>query len=178
MKIATIKKNPNNPRLIKDDRFHKLVESISQFPKMMRLRPIILGNDNVVLGGNMRLAALKELKYKEIPDDWVKYADELTEEEKERFIISDNVNFGEWDKALLNSNYNRDDLIKWGMDLDEPIINKVFGGNNEFNEQKCKYPITFFATQEEYSRWENIKESIGIEDDSKALFELMKNTIL
>ena len=75
MKLSEIKLNPNNPRVIKDDKFAKLVKSITEFPKMMALRPIVVNNDNVVLGGNMRLKALKEIGYKEIPDEWVKRAE-------------------------------------------------------------------------------------------------------
>ena len=102
MKLSEIKLNPNNPRVIKDDKFAKLVKSITEFPKMMALRPIVVNNDNVVLGGNMRLKALKEIGYKEIPDEWVKRADDLTEEETRRFIIADNVGFGEHDWEMVS----------------------------------------------------------------------------
>ena len=102
MKLSAIHVNSNNPRLIKDDRFQKLVKSISEFPKMMELRPIVIDSEGMILGGNMRFKALKELKYKEVPDEWVKRADELTDEEKQRFIIEDNVPFGEWDWIALN----------------------------------------------------------------------------
>jgi ParB-like chromosome segregation protein Spo0J len=77
IKLSDLKKNPNNPRLIKDDKFQKLVKSIENFPKMMELRPIIVNDQNIVLGGNMRLAALKELGYKEIPNEWVKESQRL-----------------------------------------------------------------------------------------------------
>lgn len=95
MKLSEIKRNPNNPRVIKDDKFLKLKKSIEEFPKMMKLRPMVINSDNVVLGGNMRLKALSDLGYKEIPDEWIKRADELTEDEQRRFIIADNVGFGE-----------------------------------------------------------------------------------
>jgi len=120
MKLSEIKPNPNNPRILKDDKFHKLVASIEQFPKMMKLRPIIVDSNNMVLGGNMRLKALQELKYKEIPDEWIKQADELTEKEKQRFIIADNVGFGEWDWDLLANDWDRKDLEDWGLDNDWP----------------------------------------------------------
>ena len=84
MKLTDIKPNPSNPRIIKDEKFKKLVQSIKDFPKMMSLRPIIIDGESVVLGGNMRLKALQELGFKEIPDTWVKRADELTEDEKHR----------------------------------------------------------------------------------------------
>ena len=101
MKLSEIKSNPNNPRIIKDDKFHKLVNSIKDFPQMMELRPIVIDENNIVLGGNMRLKALKELKYTEIADEWIKRASELTESEKQQFIIKDNVGFGDWDWELL-----------------------------------------------------------------------------
>jgi site-specific DNA-methyltransferase (adenine-specific) len=119
MKISEIKLNPNNPRTINDERFEKLKRSIEQFPKMMRLRPIVIDGGNIVLGGNMRLKALKELGYKELPDDWVKRADELTEEEQRRFIIIDNVGFGEYDWEFLQSERDSSELEDWGLDMPE-----------------------------------------------------------
>ena len=117
MKLSEIKANPNNPRVIKDDRFQKLVKSILEFPKMMELRPMVINSDNVVLGGNMRLKALHELKYKEIPDSWVKCADELTEDEQRRFIIADNVGFGEHDWEVLGNEWDTEQLEEWGLDM-------------------------------------------------------------
>jgi hypothetical protein len=116
MKITDIKPNPNNPRVIKDDKFKKLVKSIEEFPKMMKLRPMIVNGDMVVLGGNMRLKALKELGYKEIPDEWVRRADELTEDETRRFIIADNIGFGEHDWEMLQNEWNVEELGEWGLD--------------------------------------------------------------
>jgi ParB-like chromosome segregation protein Spo0J len=117
MKLSEIKRNPSNPRIIKDDKFKKLVNSIKEFPKMMSLRPMVIDGNNVVLGGNMRLKALEELKYKEIPDEWVKRADELTEDEQRRFIIVDNVGFGEHDWEILANEWEAADLEDWGLDL-------------------------------------------------------------
>lgn len=119
MNINDVKKNKNNPRVIKDDKFLKLKKSIEEFPKMMELRPIVVDSNNMVLGGNMRLAALKDLGYKEIPDNWVKKADELTEVEKQRFIVVDNVGFGEWEYDALLEGWNKDDLENWGVDIPE-----------------------------------------------------------
>jgi len=116
MKLSSIHSNPSNPRLIKDDRFKKLVKSIEEFPKMMALRPIIVDAGGMILGGNMRYKALKELKYKEVPDEWVRRADELTDEEKQRFIIEDNVPFGEWDFGLLGG-WDKDLLLEWGIEF-------------------------------------------------------------
>ena len=117
MKLSDIKANPNNPRLIKDDKFKKLVKSIEEFPAMMELRPIIINADNVILGGNMRFKALKELKYKDVPDTWVKRADELTEDEQRRFIITDNASFGEHDWEMLNQDWDLGELTEWGLDV-------------------------------------------------------------
>jgi len=117
MKLSEIKANPNNPRIIKDDKFKKLVKSIEEFPKMMNLRPLVINNDNIVLGGNMRLKALKELGYKDLPDGWVKRASELTEDEQRRFIIADNVGFGENDWDMLANEWDEQELIDWGLDL-------------------------------------------------------------
>ncbi len=117
MKLSKIKGNPNNPRIIKDDKFKKLVKSISEFPKMLEMRPIIVDENFIVQGGNMRLKALQELKYKDIPDDWVKQVSDLTEEQKKEFIIKDNVGFGEWDFEDLANNWDVEKLNEWGLDI-------------------------------------------------------------
>ena len=117
MNIRDIKSNPNNPRIIKDERFEKLKKSIKEFPKMMALRPMVINEDNIVLGGNMRLKALKELGYTELPDQWVKRADDLTEEEARRFIIADNVGFGEHDWEMLANEWDSEELADWGLDI-------------------------------------------------------------
>jgi len=83
----------------------------------MELRPIIIDNEGMILGGNMRLKALKELKYKDIPDNWVKRAETLTDEEKQRFIIEDNVPFGEWDWETLANEWDQDKLVEWGLEI-------------------------------------------------------------
>lgn len=117
MRLSEIHTNPNNPRLIKDERFKKLCQSIKEFPKMMSLRPIIIDEDGMILGGNMRFKALKELGYKDVPDEWVKRDSELTEAEKQRFIIADNVPFGEYDWDILANEWDKDDLIEWGLEI-------------------------------------------------------------
>jgi len=116
MKLTEIKSNPNNPRVIKDHKFEKLKKSISEFPKMMELRPMVINEDNIVLGGNMRLKALKDLGYKEVPEEWVKRASDLTEEETRRFIIADNVGFGEHDWEMLANEWNTEELEDWGLE--------------------------------------------------------------
>lgn len=117
MKLSDISPNPSNPRIIKDEKFLKLKDSINAFPKMMELRPIIVDETMTVLGGNMRLKALSDLGFKEIPDSWVKKASELSDEEKKQFIIKDNVGFGEWDWQDLQANWDTDKLEEWGLDV-------------------------------------------------------------
>ena len=112
--ISKVKANPNNPRIIKDDKFAKLVKSIQEFPKMLELRPIVVNEDMIVLGGNMRLKACKEAGLKEIP---IIKASELTEEQQREFIIKDNVGFGEWDWNDLANNWDADKLNEWGLDI-------------------------------------------------------------
>jgi hypothetical protein len=117
IKLSTLKPNPGNPRFIKDEKFKKLCDSIQAFPKMMELRPIIIDEGNIILGGNMRFNALKHLGYKELPVEWVKQANELTEEQKQEFIVKDNVGFGEWDWDILANEWDTEKLEEWGLDL-------------------------------------------------------------
>lgn len=112
--INTVKANPNNPRIIKDDKFAKLVKSINEFPQMLKLRPIVVNDDMVVLGGNMRLKACKEAGLKEIP---IIKASELTEQQQKEFIVKDNVGYGEWDWSDLANNWDSDQLEEWGLDI-------------------------------------------------------------
>jgi len=128
-KISEIKPNPNNPRIIKDDKFLKLVNSIKEFPEMLKIRPIVINEDNIVLGGNMRLKACKEAKLKEIP---VIMASELTEAQQREFIIKDNIGFGEWDFQDLAQNWNAEELETWGLDLPELEITNLEAVEDEF----------------------------------------------
>jgi hypothetical protein len=156
IKLSDLKVNPKNPRLIKDANFEKLKKSISEFPKMLELRPIIIDDTNMILGGNMRYKALKELKYKEISDTWIKKASELTDEEKKRFIIEDNLPFGEWDFDILNGEFDKDELIDWGFEFDE--------------EEKSKEKII----EDDYQPKDNIKTDIQYGD----LFKVGKHFLL
>jgi hypothetical protein len=112
--INTVKANPNNPRIIKDDKFAKLVKSINEFPQMLKLRPIVVNDDMVVLGGNMRLKACKEAGLKDIP---IIKASELTEQQQKEFIVKDNVGYGEWDWDDLANNWDAEELTEWGMTI-------------------------------------------------------------
>jgi len=114
MKLSDIKPNPNNPRIIKDDKYAKLVESVRTFPEMLRLRPIVINDAGVVLGGNMRLKACKDAGLKSVP---VIRASELTEEQQREFIIKDNVGYGEWDWETLANEWDDMKLEEWGVDV-------------------------------------------------------------
>jgi hypothetical protein len=117
VKLSEVKSNPNNPRLIKDEKFSKLVKSIKEFPKMLEIRPIVVNDEMVVLGGNMRLKACKEAGLKEIP---IIKASDLTEEQQREFIIKDNVGFGEWDWDILANEWDSEELADWGLDVWQP----------------------------------------------------------
>tara|TARA_R110000787_G_scaffold2628_1_gene10249 strand:+ start:3437 stop:4657 length:1221 start_codon:yes stop_codon:yes gene_type:complete len=113
VKISKVKANKDNPRLIKDDKFHKLVKSIKEFPEMLKIRPIVVNEDMIVLGGNMRLKACKEAGLKEVH---IIKAEELTEEQQREFIIKDNAGFGEWDWDIMANEWEADQLNDWGID--------------------------------------------------------------
>ena len=117
LKINELKPNESNPRIIKEAKFKKLVKSIKDFPEMLDLRPIILDENNVILGGNMRYKACVAAGLKEVP---VKIAKGLTKEQKEEFIVKDNVGFGEWDWDILGNQWDNAKLGEWGMDVWQP----------------------------------------------------------
>tara|TARA_R110000851_G_scaffold201830_1_gene353545 strand:+ start:102 stop:677 length:576 start_codon:yes stop_codon:yes gene_type:complete len=117
VKISDVKNNPNNPRLIKDDKFKKLVASINSFPEMLEKRPIVVDEDLMVLGGNMRLKASAEAGLKEV---WIDIAEGWSEEQKAEFIIKDNVGFGDWDWDILANEWDNEKLNEWGLDVWQP----------------------------------------------------------
>ena len=117
LKINDIQSNIANPRIIRDSKFKKLVKSIKEFPEMLELRPIVIDENNLILGGNMRHKACIEAGLKEVP---VKIAKGLTEEQKQEFIVKDNVGFGEWDWDILGNEWNNVKLGDWGMDVWQP----------------------------------------------------------
>jgi ParB-like chromosome segregation protein Spo0J len=126
MLITEIKSNPNNPRLIKDHKFKQLVKSIQDFPQMLELRPIVIDENNIVLGGNMRLKACLEAGLTDVP---VIHANNLTEAQKKEFIIKDNISFGEHDFDILANEWNIIELDEWGLDI--PAF-----ANNDIEETK------------------------------------------
>jgi site-specific DNA-methyltransferase (adenine-specific) len=147
MKLSDIKPNPNNPRLIKDDKFNKLVQSIKDFPEMMEKRPIVCVTDVdgkiYPLGGNMRYKALKEIGYKDIPDTWVTMADDWTEEKRREFVIKDNVGFGEWDWEQLANEWDNEELEAWGLDVPSFETDEVLEAKeDDFDSTPPETPIT------------------------------------
>lgn len=112
--IRQIRQNPDNPRVIKDNKFQKLVKSITELPQMLELRPIVVNRDMIVLGGNMRLKACEAAGLTEVP---VVFADNLTPEQEREFIVKDNSNFGEWDWDLLANEWDVEQLQDWGIDI-------------------------------------------------------------
>ena len=123
MKLAInqIQSNIDNPRIIKSDKFKKLVNSIKEFPEMLELRPIVIDENNIILGGNMRYKACIEAGLNEVP---VKIAKNLSEKQKQEFIVKDNINFGEWDWDILSNDWNSVQLTEWGLDVWENLDDK------------------------------------------------------
>ena len=149
MLINEIKPNPNNPRLIKDHKFKQLVKSIQDFPQMLELRPIVIDENNMVLGGNMRLKACIEAGLKDVP---VKQAKDLTHEQKNEFIIKDNVSFGEWDWDNLANNWNVDDVVEWGLEIPNFDTEGFSDKNKELSldDVTDSMTITLKYTEDEY----------------------------
>tara|TARA_R110002074_G_scaffold93466_1_gene204063 strand:+ start:335 stop:853 length:519 start_codon:yes stop_codon:yes gene_type:complete len=113
LKISAVKPNTDNPRIIKDNKFKKLVASIKEFPEMLKLRPIVVNKDMIILGGNMRYKACIEAGLREV---WVLKAADLTKEQENEFIVKDNVGFGEWDWDVLANEWDVKELEEWGLD--------------------------------------------------------------
>ena len=130
MLITEIKSNPNNPRLIKDNKFKQLVKSIQDFPQMLELRPIVIDENNMVLGGNMRLKACLEAGLTDVP---VIHANNLSEEKKKEFIVKDNVGYGEWDWDDLANNWDAEQLTEWGLDIPNFELGKIEAEDDGFD---------------------------------------------
>lgn len=163
-KINKLKTNPNNPRLIKDDKFNKLVQSIKDFPEMLEIRPIVVNSEMIVLGGNMRLKAAKEAGLKEVP---IIKAENLTIEQQNEFIIKDNVSGGEWDFDILANEWDVEQLEEWGLDI--PINEKI--DNLKENENidlpqsvQLEPPKEYILIMAEPNsvEWEDLKESLKL----------------
>lgn len=143
LKLTELKENPENPRFIRDEKFQKLVQSMKDFPEMVEARPLIINEENVILGGNMRYKAAKEAGWKEIDAIRVNWSYEKQME----FIAKDNIGFGEWDWEQLANQYEAPELEEWGLDLPD-------GLGDEEKEAKPKVPTinVTFETVEDMER--------------------------
>lgn len=156
VKLSQIKPNNDNPRYITDDKFEKLVKSIKNFPEMLEKRPIIVDEKNVVLGGNMRLRACKEAGLKTIP---IIVAENWSEEQKQEFIIKDNVGFGQWDWDIIANEWDVDKLEDWGLDVFIPTDVELdnFFEDAEQDDKKAKGKIILEYSEEEAAQ---VKEEL------------------
>jgi ParB-like chromosome segregation protein Spo0J len=170
--ISEVKPNPNNPRIIKDDKFAKLVQSIKDFPKMLEIRPIVVNSDMIVLGGNMRLKACKEAGLKKVH---IIKADDLTEEQQREFIVKDNVSGGEWDWNMLANEWDAEDLDKWGLDV-PTFDNKDYSDKNQelnvddFENQN--YTIKLEFTEDDYNFVKDKLQQLG-QTPEKILYDAL-----
>ena len=185
VKITEVKVNPNNPRLIKDDKFKKLVQSIKDFPEMLNIRPIVVNSDMIVLGGNMRLKACKEAGLKEVP---IIIADNLTEEQQREFLIKDNTSGGEWDWDMIANEWGAEQLGDWGLDVWQPeedvsnntdySLNTAEEKLNRFLDAKIKN-ITIPFESEEFDdivdRLEKLLLKYNCEDYRTLIYKILEN---
>lgn len=151
VKLSDIKLNPNNPRLIKDDKFKKLVQSIIDFPEMLKIRPIVVNEDMIILGGNMRFKACKELKHKEV--SIIKLSG-LSAEKQREFLIKDNVSGGEWDWNLLANEWDEIELVEWGLEIWQPSQDIDYSDKNKeinVDEYDNEMLIKLKYTEDDYN---------------------------
>ena len=170
-KTSFLKSNENNPRYIRDGKFDKLKKSIQEFPEMLKIRPIVIDENNVVLGGNMRLKACQDLKIKEV---YTIKADKLTEEQKREFIVKDNVGFGEWEWDILSNEWNSVQLSEWGLnvwqnedDLEEPLF-------DELTEKNKNKPFVIKITFANINDLQNAEKEIAhiVNKYNKAIYSV------
>jgi hypothetical protein len=185
VKINSIKTNPKNPRLIKDDKFKKLVKSIQEFPQMLELRPIVVDENNIILGGNMRYKACIEAGLKEI---YILKAEDLTEQQKDEFIVKDNVGFGEWDWDILANEWDTDKLQGLGFRvyqfIDNLTNNEGYEGLDQLSkldkflsaELKRMFLVYGNDTFENVINWFNKQQAKHeLENHSQVILKLMEN---
>lgn len=188
VKISAIKANSKNPRVIKDDKFKKLVQSIREFPDMLNKRPLICFTDvdgkYIVLGGNMRLKAAIEVGLKELP---ILLADDWTQEQRDEFLIKDNVGFGEWDWDQLANEWDPEKLNEWNVGVwqsDNLSNENIYNGQNpdleldKFLNSELKR-MFFVYDNETYLKvvnWFNeLQEKHNLENHSQVILKLIEN---
>lgn len=179
MKVSQIKANPSNPRIIKDDKFKKLVESLRSFPEMMDKRPMVCVTDVdgklFPLGGNMRLRAIQELGMKDISDTWITLADDWTEEKRKEFTIKDNVGFGEWDWDTIANEWDAEQVDEWGLDVWQPEEEVDYSGaNQEIDVDNLEGSMTIKLNYTEEDYWK-VKEALSkvAETPEQAVYKLL-----
>tara|TARA_R110000751_G_C13784962_1_gene481432 strand:+ start:1322 stop:2575 length:1254 start_codon:yes stop_codon:yes gene_type:complete len=174
--IRQIQSNSSNPRIIKDYKFKKLISSIKSFPEMLKLRPIIVDKDNIILGGNMRYKACLEVGLKEV---YIIKADKLTAKQQQEFIIKDNVGFGEWDWDILANEWEMQDLEDWGLDSFPFEKEKEIHG--KLTDQFVVPPFSILDTRQGYWRdrktmWHSLINDKGeSRENTLSESELMSN---
>ncbi len=186
--IKDIKSNKNNPRIISDYKFNNLVKSIKEFPEMLERRPLVVDEDMVVLGGNMRLKALQKAKIKDVPVDIV---EGWTEKQKQQFIIKDNISFGEWDWDILGNDWENKDLNEWGLnvpDWDEEIefeeeeeIDDDYSYPDDVEKSHVRMVQLFMNDQTEpiFKKHEiKLREKYGTDNVTDTVFECLKELYL
>ena len=175
IKISKLKSNPNNPRSINKSKFERLKNSIKEFPKMLELRPIVVDEEFVVLGGNMRLKALKELG---IEETFYIQEKDLTENQKKQFIIKDNASFGDWDWDILANEWENKDFRDWGIDVWQPeeelekqIEEDMFAKQIDTYINAQIKQIVLYYSNEEYeialNNLQQIREKEELEDNTQ-----------
>ena len=185
IKLYKIKGNPLNPRIIKDAKFKKLVASIKEFPEMLKLRPIIVDENMMILGGNMRWKASKDAGLKEV---WIDTAENFTQYQKDMFIVKDNVNFGDWDWDILANQWDNGNLNEWGMDVWQPegdvsnitdySMNTVDEKLDRFLDAKIKNITIPFETEEfnnVVTKLEVIMNKYGCKDYRELIYKVIEN---
>ena len=185
LKISAVKPNTDNPRVIRDNKFQKLVASIKEFPEMLKLRPIVVNKGMIILGGNMRYKACIEAGLKEV---WVLKAADLTKEQENEFIVKDNVGFGEWDWDILANIWDTKKLKDWGLDVWQPeeevsnitdySLNTAEEKLNRFLDAKIKN-ITIPFENEEFDdvvdRLEKLLLKYNCEDYRTLIYKILEN---
>ncbi len=165
-RLTEIRPNPDNPRAIRDEKFKKLVNSLRDFPEMAKVRPVVVNTDMVVLGGNMRLRAMQEAGWKEVPVEVVDWS----EEKQREFIIKDNVGFGEWDWDELANTWDAEDLNDWGLEVwqnEQPETEIDIDSLDTDMSIKLKYP------EEEYHKVRDALAKLASTPE-QAIYQLLK----
>jgi hypothetical protein len=166
VKTKDIIPNENNPRILKDDKFKKLVQSIKDFPEMLEIRPIVVNNEMMILGGNMRWKAIQEIGIKEIP---IIKAENLTEEQQREFLIKDNVGFGEWDWDALANDWDYKELVDWALDVPKMLDPEQFGEDFSLadGDKSPFQQMTFTLADEQATQIKNAIADIKLTEEYK-----------